>query len=59
MMEARVDSYAIQALESDEHSSGKVRVNAILSSCDKFYETYDVKEGDGMYIPKEERICRW
>ena len=22
-------------------------------------EMYDVKEGDGMYIPKEERICRW
>ena len=57
--ETRVDSYAIEALETDEHSPGKVRVNALLSCCDEFYEIYDVKEGDGMFRSAEERVSRW
>ena len=57
--ETRVDSFAINALETDEHSPGKVRVNAVLSCCDKFYELYDVSEGDEMYKAPEERVSRW
>jgi putative endopeptidase len=57
--ETRVDSYAIDALESDEHSPGKVRVNAVLSNCEMFYEIYNIKEGDGMYCAPEERVSRW
>lgn len=43
----------------DTHSPNKVRVNAVLSSMDKFYEVYDIKEGDKMFIPKEERVGLW
>ena len=50
---------AIAALHTDEHSPGPVRVNAPLSSCEKFYEVYDVKEGDGMYVAPEKRVERW
>ncbi|MBR3667280.1 MAG: M13 family metallopeptidase [Ruminococcus sp.] len=57
--EMKVDSFAIDALETDEHSPESVRVNALLSSCDEFYELYDVKEGDGMYRAPEERVSRW
>jgi putative endopeptidase len=57
--ETRVDSYAIDALESDEHSPGKVRINAVLSNCEMFYEIYNIKEGDGMYCAPEERVSRW
>lgn len=57
--ETRVDSYSIDALESDEHSPGKVRVNAVLSNCEMFYDMYDVKEGDAMYCAPEERVSRW
>lgn len=57
--ETRVDSFAIEALETDEHSPGKVRINAVLSCCDEFYEMYDVKEGDAMYRAPEERVSRW
>ena len=46
-------------LETDEHSPEILRVNSILSTIDEFYETYDIKEGDGMYIAPEERISRW
>lgn len=56
---SEIDTYAIEMLEADAHSPNKVRVNAILSSCDKFYEVYDVKEGDGMYIAPDERVSRW
>ena len=57
------DSLTKQELESlmiiDNHSPNKIRVNAVLSSTDKFYEVYDIKEGDKMYIPKEERVSLW
>ena len=52
-------SALLDQLDSDEHSPGIIRVNAILSTLDLFYDTYDVKEGDGMYIPPEKRISRW
>lgn len=50
-----------QALVSgmDEHAADKVRVNAVLSSCDLFYRTYDIKEGDDMYIAPEKRVSLW
>ena len=53
------DSDAIKMLRYDEHSPNIVRVNAVVSSCNKFYKTYDVKETDGMYISPEERVTRW
>ena len=46
-------------LETDEHSPNYLRVNSILSTTDAFYETYGVKEGDGMYVAPDKRISRW
>lgn len=57
--EKRADAALIDQLDNDEHSPSVIRVNAILSTLDVFYETYDVKEGDGMYIAPEDRISRW
>ena len=54
-----VDTNGIWAINYDEHSPGSVRVNAVLASNKKFNEVYDVKEGDGMYFPPEERVSRW
>ena len=67
MFEAYADLYvqktneeaARQASLADNHSPDKVRVNAVLSSTDKFYEVYDIKEGDKMYVPKENRVSLW
>ena len=44
---------------SDPHSADSVRVNRVLQSIDKFYETYGIAPGDGMYIPPEERVTVW
>ena len=43
----------------DEHAADKVRVNAVLGSCELFYQTYNVKDGDGMYIKPENRVGLW
>ena len=53
------DELLIDLIAYDEHSPNLIRVNAVLSSIDEFYETYDVREGDGMYIAPEKRISRW
>lgn len=45
--------------KSDPHSLGRWRVNGTLPHIDMWYEAFDVKEGDKMFIPKEERIRLW
>ena len=44
---------------SDVHSRNVVRVNAVVASLDQFYELYDVKEGDAMYVAPEDRLRLW
>jgi len=46
-------------LKNDPHSPKKVRVNGVLSQFEDFYNTYDVKEGDKMYIKPEDRLVIW
>ena len=53
------DSDAMWLLEYDEHAPDRIRVNAVVSLFDCFYEIYDVKEGDSMYVAPENRIHRW
>ena len=44
---------------SDVHSAANVRVDAIVSSLDQFYELYDIQEGDEMYVAPENRLKLW
>ena len=57
--EMRTDDAIINQVADDVHSPSVIRVNAVLSTVEAFYETYDVKDGDGMYIAPEKRISRW
>ena len=43
----------------DTHSIGKYRANVPLQQIDEFYTTFGIEEGDGMYVPKEDRISVW
>ncbi len=52
----RSDFYAEMMLRDDEHSPAKVRVNRVLSNFEEFMNFYAVREGDGMYLPEENRI---
>lgn len=56
--EDKVD-YMIYILSTDTHPPNKIRVNAVLSSCDAFYDIYDIQEDDGMYVAPENRVGIW
>jgi putative endopeptidase len=43
----------------DEHPTGRCRVNKVFSLVDEFYTTYDIKEGDAMYVAPENRPYIW
>ena len=42
-----------------EHPLDYLRINATCQQFQEFYDTYDIKEGDGMYLAPEERISIW
>ena len=48
-----------QRTKNDPHSLGEWRVNGALPHIDAWYEAFGVKEGDKMFIPKEERLDLW
>ncbi len=52
-------SFMTYLLNTDTHSPNKIRVNAVLSSSDAFYEVYDIAETDGMYVAPEDRVGIW
>ena len=43
----------------DEHSVNMVRVNGMVQHMDAWYDLYNVKEGDALYLPAEKRITIW
>lgn len=45
--------------KSDPHSLGKWRVNGALPHINAWYEAFNVKEGDKMFIPESERLQLW
>lgn len=45
--------------KTDPHSLAKNRVNITLRNIDAFYDAFDIKPGDEMFIPKEERVTIW
>jgi putative endopeptidase len=46
-------------VKTDPHSPGQYRAYVPLQNIDAFYEAFDVKEGDDMYIAPEERVIIW
>lgn len=55
---AREDALRSQ-VKTDPHSPGRYRATQPLLNIDEFYEAFDVKEGDGMYLPPAERVRIW
>ncbi|MGZ7238665.1 M13-type metalloendopeptidase, partial [Streptococcus pyogenes] len=51
--------YTKYLLTYDPHSPDELRTNIPLQNLDAFYEVYDIKEGDGMYLPPQERVNVW
>ncbi|SEP93554.1 Predicted metalloendopeptidase [Lachnospiraceae bacterium NE2001] len=43
----------------NEHPLGYLRINVTCQQFEEFYKTYDIKEGDLMYLAPENRINIW
>jgi len=46
-------------LATDPHSPPEFRANGTVRNVDAFYDAFGVKEGDGMFVPKAERVRIW
>ncbi|GAB2881763.1 M13 family peptidase [Pseudoduganella ginsengisoli] len=53
------DAAAIAQVKSDPHSPSEFRVNGSVKNHPGFYDAFDVKEGDKMYLPPEQRVIFW
>jgi putative endopeptidase len=48
-----------QQLLTDPHSPAKYRVNGVVRNVDAWYKAFDVKRGDKLYLPPEQRVHIW
>jgi putative endopeptidase len=48
-----------QQVLTDPHSPAEYRVNQVLKNMPEFHAAWDVKEGDGMYLPPEKQVKIW
>ncbi|MBT0607235.1 M13 family metallopeptidase [Aequorivita echinoideorum] len=46
-------------VKTDPHSPGRYRATQPLQNVDAFYEAFDIKEGDPMYLAPEDRVRIW
>lgn len=53
------DEEAKRLLTVDPHSPSKFRANGAAVNVTEFYQAFDVQEGDGMWLPPEERVKIW
>ena len=53
------DGLLREIVMSDPHSPDEYRVNGVVKNMPEFYAAFDVKEGDGLYLPEEERVHIW
>ena len=46
-------------LLTNPHSPAKYRVNGVVRNMDEWYKAFDVKPGNTMYLPPEQRVHIW
>ncbi len=49
----------LECLLQDPHPLDYLRTNVPVQQFEEFYETYDVREGDRMYLAPEDRLLIW
>ncbi len=53
------EEQARQYLIIDPHSPNNVRVNGIVRNFDEWYKAFNVKPGDKLYLPPQDRVRIW
>ncbi|MCB1197960.1 MAG: peptidase M13, partial [Deltaproteobacteria bacterium] len=46
-------------INTDPHAPEEFRVNGILQNMPEFYQAFDVKKTDQMFLPAEQRVKIW
>ena len=46
-------------IKTDSHSPGQYRAYVPLQNVDAFYQAFDIKPGDGMYLEDDKRVKIW
>ena len=46
-------------IATDPHSPGEFRCNQVIANLTEFYQAFDVKEGDGHFMPADQRVRIW
>ena len=55
---AREDAIKNQ-IETDPHSPARYRVNGVVRNMDAWYEAFDIKPEDALYLAPEDRVQIW
>ena len=53
------DEMVLQRLATDPHSPAEFRCNQIVRNIDVFYDAFDVKPSDKLWLEPEERVVIW
>ena len=53
------DAEILSRTKTDPHSLGRWRVNQTLRNIDPFFQAFNIKEGDKMFLPESERVIIW
>ncbi|RPF27744.1 M13 family metallopeptidase [Georgenia muralis] len=53
------DAEVVRLLTIDPHSPAEFRCNGVVRNMDAFHEAFDVRPGDALYLPPEERVRIW
>ena len=53
------DAEILRRTKMDEHSLSRWRVNGMLPHVEKWYEVFDIKDGNSLYLAPEKRVNRW
>ncbi|WLI88940.1 M13-type metalloendopeptidase [Massilia sp. R2A-15] len=53
------DEQQISLIKTDPHSPGQFRANGTMMNQPAFYEAFDVKPGDKMYLAPKDRVIIW
>lgn len=53
------EAILLARLKSDPHSPEEFRVNGVVRNMDAWYDAFNVKEGDALYLAPEDRVSIW
>ncbi|HBY67113.1 MAG TPA: M13 family peptidase, partial [Flavobacteriaceae bacterium] len=53
------DKSLSEQVKTDSHSPGRYRATQPLQNIDAFYEAFNIKEGDAMWLAPEDRVRIW